>query len=207
MLEKIRILLAAAENRESFFERISLFLPSMDPRYRDIQRAYNDAKEAFRDKKRDSGEGYFKQHIRAVTIIITDYLKVRDPIVIISAMLHDIVEDNRSWPIERVRLEFGDQVALLVDYMTKLSKEKYPSEEKRLKIYHDRFEFAPREFFIIKLADRLHNLLTIWDSSPEKIAKKIEETKRHYLPYAEKQIILIHELEAIIKELEAKFQQ
>jgi GTP pyrophosphokinase len=206
MLEKVRNLLSAAENRESFFERISSFLAPMDPRYRDIERAYNYAKDIFRDKKRESGERYF-EHLRAVAIIIIDYLRVRDPTIIIAALLHDIVEDNPSWTIERVRLEFGDQVALLVDYLTKPSKKKYSSEEKRLQVYHDRFEFAPREFFIIKLADRLHNLLTLWSSSSEKTVRKIKETKEHYLPYAEKQIILIHELEAIIEELERKFQQ
>jgi len=132
---------------------------------------------------------------------------VKEPSIIVAAIIHDIVEDNHFWNIERVRLEFGDQVALLVDYLTKPSKRKNLSEEKRLKIYHDRFEFAPREFFIIKLVDRLHNLLTLWSSSPDKIARKIKETREHYLPYAEKHIIIIHELEAALKDLEEKFPQ
>lgn len=198
MLEKVRALLKEAENRETFFRRIASFLPPMDPRYKLIEKAYDAAKDAFRDQKRDDGRRYF-EHLRAVAIILIDYLRVRDHILIIVALLHDIVEDKPSWPIERVRLEFGDEVALLLDYCSKPSGKEYSGEE-RLKVYHARFAYAPRSFFLIKLSDRLHNMLTIWECSPEKIERKIEETRRHYLPYAEKHVILIHELEEALKE-------
>ncbi|MEK7503617.1 MAG: HD domain-containing protein [Patescibacteria group bacterium] len=202
MLEKVKALLKGAENRETFFRRIASFLPPMDPRYKLIERAYDAAKDAFHDKKRESGERYF-EHLRAVAIILIDYLRKRDHILIIAALLHDIVEDNPSWTIERVRLEFGDDAALLVDYLSKPSKKDYPSEEERLKVYRDRFPNAPRGFFFIKLSDNLHNNLTIWQCSPEKIARKTEETKRYYLPFAEKECILLHELEAAVQELKS----
>jgi GTP pyrophosphokinase len=200
MLEKVRALLEGAENRETFFRRIASFLPPKDPRYQMILMAYDDAKFAFKDLKRADGKRYF-EHLRAVDIILFDYLRVRDPVKLTAGLLHDINEEFfESWTIERIKLRFGDEVALLVDYLSKPSPKDYPSKEERLKVYHDRFASAPRDFFIVKLADRLHNLLTTWDLEPEKIARKIEETKRHYLPYAEKHIILIHELEEAIKE-------
>lgn len=203
MLEKVKLLIQQAETRESFFRRIASFLAPMDPRYKAIKKAYDDAEEAFSDKKRESGDRYF-EHLRAVAIIVLDYLRVKDYVIIIAVLLHDIVEDIPSWTIEKVRAEFGDKVALLLDYSSKPSAKDYPSREERLRVYHKRFENAPRDFFLIKLPDRLHNLLTMWPFSPERRAEKIEETKRHYLPFAEKHIILIHELEAAIAELEQK---
>ena len=203
MLEKIKALLKGAKNRETFFRRIASFFAPMDPKYKAIENAYDYAKDAFRDVERENGDRYF-EHLRAVTIILIDYLRVRDHEVIISALLHDIVEDIPSWTLERVRAEFGDRVALLVDYLSKPSVRDYPSKKERVKVYRNRFENAPREFFFIKLSDRLHNLLTMWSFSPEKRAAKIEETTRYYLSYAEKHIILIHELEEAIEELKRK---
>jgi GTP pyrophosphokinase len=185
--------LSAAENRESFFRRIALFYPKSDPRYIDIERAYNTAKDAFRGIDREGGERYF-EHIRAVALILIDYLRVKDHHLIIAALLHDIVEDIPSWNVDRVRVEFGDYVAYLVDYMTKPSKDEYPDKEEREFVYHFRFKSAPREFFLLKLSDRLHNLLTLGYCTPEKISRKLRETEDHYIHYAETHFILYHEL-------------
>ncbi len=203
MLAKMEFL-KAAENRETFFKRISYFFPKLDYRYKAIEKAYNSAKDAFRGTFRDDGETRYFEHIRAVTLIIIDYVRVKDYEVIVAALLHDIVEDVPSWTIDRVRAEFGDRVALLVDYMTKQPKEAYSSKEERDLAYHSRFCFAPREFFLIKLPDRLHNMLTLWNCTDEKKKRKIEETKRYYLPYAEEHFILYHELLEAIEALERK---
>ena len=203
MLEKVKLILKESENRETFFRRIDSFLPPMDPRHQAILDAYDDAKDAFWEIKRKTGERYF-EHLRAVFLIQFDYLRVREHIVLIAGLLHDIVEDIPSWPIQRVRVKYGDEVALLVDYASKPLKKDYPDNEERLLIYHNRFEYAPRGFWELKIPDRLHNLMCMWSLSPAEIAAKVEETKRYYLPYAEKHIILIHELEEAIWELEKK---
>lgn len=194
--------LRAAENRESFFKRIALSYPSLDPRYKAIERAYNTAKDAFREVKREGGERYF-EHLRAVTLILIDHLRVKDYELIIAALLHDIVEDIPSWTVERVREEFGERVALLVQYLTKPGEKEYPTKEEQEYVYHRRFHTAPRDFFLIKLADRLHNLLTLAVCSVEKQKRKIEETRRYYLPHAEMHFILVHEIEDAIAVLEA----
>jgi GTP pyrophosphokinase len=194
--------LNGVENRETFFRRISELFPTLDPRYKLIEKAYNDAKDAFRGKLRDDGETRYFEHIRAVVLIIIDYLRIRDYRIIIAAILHDIVEDIPSWTIERVRAEYGNEIALLVEYMTKPSKKDYPSKKDRDKVYHSRFDFAPREFFLLKLSDRLHNLLTLWNCTPEKRKRKIEETLKYYLPFAEKHLILYHEILEAIELLE-----
>ncbi|MEK7642602.1 MAG: HD domain-containing protein [Patescibacteria group bacterium] len=194
--------LKAAENRGTFFKRISCFFPTLDPRYKLIEKAYQIAKDAFRGIYRDDKETRYFEHIRAVTLILIDYLRVKDYEIIVAALLHDIVEDIESWTIERVRIEFGDKVALLVEYMTKPPEEDYGSKTERDILYHSRFRFAPREFFLIKLADRLHNTLTLWSCTEEKRRRKIEETVKYYLPYAEEHFILYHELVEAIEVLE-----
>lgn len=200
MLEKMDFLIAA-ENKESFFLRVSRFLPTLDPRHIAIRRAYEYAKDAFRGRTREAGERYF-EHLRAVALILMVYLRVTDYEVIIAAILHDIVEDIPFWTVERIRMEFGDRVALLVEYLTKPPEKDFPSGEERDKIYHERFAFAPRDFFLIKLADRLHNLIKLWACSEEKQERKIAETQRYYLPYAEKHLILLYELEEALEVLE-----
>lgn len=201
MIEKM-MFLAAAENRKNFFRRVAYYYPTLDPRYRLIERAYNDAKDAFRGMYRDDGETRYFEHIRAVALILLDYLRVRDYELVIAALLHDIVEDKDEWTIERVGLEYGERVAHLVEYLTKPSKSEYPEKGEREKVYHSRFEFAPREFFLIKLSDRFHNVYTLWACEEEKRRRKIEETRRYYLPHAEKHLILLHELEEVLRRAE-----
>ncbi len=202
MLSRMEFL-SAAENREKFFRRISYFFPTLDPRYQMIERAYQTAKDAFREKYRDDGETRYFEHIRAVTLIVVDYLRIKDHHVIVASLLHDIVEDIDSWTVARVDAEFGKEVALLVEYMTKPSKEMCPNKHDRDEIYHSRFRSAPREFFYIKLADRLHNVLTLWNCTAEKRMRKIAETRMHYLPFAEKHLILYHELITAMEQLES----
>jgi (p)ppGpp synthase/HD superfamily hydrolase len=187
-MKKNLMFLGREENRQTFFARIAelLYAPS-DWRYKLIEKAYETAKDAFRYKYRETGERYF-EHLRRTALILIDILFVyRQPdayILICAALLHDIVEDIKSWTVERVAKEFGEEVAVLVDWLTKRDSESY----------HRRFENAPREFFLIKMSDRLDNLLTIWGCSAEKILRKIEETKRYYIPFAELHLILAREL-------------
>jgi (p)ppGpp synthase/HD superfamily hydrolase len=196
------LFLHEAENRESFLRRIALLFPRSDYRFIEIERAYDLVKDAFRGKYRDDGITRYFEHIRAVALILIDYLRVKDHRIIIAALLHDIVEDIPSWNIERVRLEFGEYVASLVDYLTKPSKDEYPLPEEREHVYHFRFRSAPREFFLIKLSDRLHNIITLGTCPSEKRARKIAETKKHYVMYAEEHFILYHELLLALERLE-----
>jgi len=209
MLAKLKKLIASSkmgggdiEDREKFFRRIRGYFATLDARYIAIEKAYDDAKDAFREKYRESGERYF-EHIRAVALILIDHLRVKDYELIIAALLHDIVEDIPSWTIPRIRHEYGDTVAYYVELLTKPPLEYFDGDEAaRDEAYHKRFLLAPRAFFLIKLADRLHNVMTLWDSKPEKRQRKILETKLYYMHFAETHFILLHELEAALLELE-----
>lgn len=190
--------LSAAEDRESFFARISQLFPPLDERYQLIEKAYNDAEKAFKDKLREDGSRYF-EHIRAVALILIVYLRIKDYHLIVAALLHDIVEDCDEWTIERVKNEYVIEIARLLEWLSKEPVSKFDGNRKlRDAAYHSRFEAAPREFFLVKLPDRLHNLITLWSCTTEKRQRKIEETERYYLPYAEKHLILLHELEEAI---------
>lgn len=195
----LRLLKQGTENRETFFRRIEQFFPTLDPRYKAIERAYNDAKDAFHGKEREGGDRYF-EHIRAVALILIDHLRVRNHTLIIAALLHDIVEDCPEWTILRVRTEYGEEVALLVEWLTKPDYA-WNSKQENVRIYHKRFRFAPREFFLIKLADRLHNLVTLWPCSTEKKLRKTEETWAYYVIWAEEHCILVHEIEEALAQL------
>ena len=186
--------LAGGENRKSFFHRVSRFLVPSDARFQAIERAYLLSKDAFREVHRDGGDRYF-EHNRRVTLIGMEYLHVRDFEIIIAALCHDMVEDKKEWTIARIREEFGRRVALLMDYLSKPSPEAFPDKAERERVYHWRLDNAPREVFLIKLPDRLDNLLGT-DAWPKaRRMKYVEETRRYHLPYAERHGILVRELE------------
>lgn len=200
MIDKMTFL-SQAENRKTFFKRVGTIFPTLDSRFQSIEKAYNASKDAFRGMGREGGERYF-EHLRAVALILMVHLRIKNHKLITAALLHDIVEDIPSWNINRVKKEFGEEVALLVEWLTKPPISEFDSKEERNRVYHGRFESAPREFFLIKLADRLHNVMTLYSCDAGKRVRKIEETKRFYLPYAEKHLILLHELEEAIENIE-----
>lgn len=195
MLAKIRDIFAKTNDREAFFRRISCFFPKTDYRYLMIEKAYNTAKDEFRHIFRDTGERYF-EHLRCSTLIMIDWLYVADWRLITAELLHDLVEDIPSWTIERVRREFCEEVAELVDWMTK--------PKGNSSYYFTRLSNAPRSFWLMKLPDRLHNLMTLWGCSSEKIERKIKETREIFLPHAQRELILAHEIDEAMELLEKK---
>ncbi len=227
MLAKIKKILAASENRESFFARVERYHSKYAPRrklfadskyseneYEFIERAYNDGKKAVEGIKRENGERYF-EHMRAVAIILIDYLFIFEQInlrisaykILAASLLHDVVEDCPEWNLNRVKQEYGREVAWLLDYVSKRPKSDYNGDtEAQLKFYHNRFATAPIEFFLIKLADRLHNQITLWCCDPDKIRRKMLETLKYYIPWARKLNILPHELEATTNNFEERLQ-
>ena len=195
MLAQIREIFSAVPDEEAFFRRIACFYPESDYRYRTIRRAYKLAEDEFVKIRRDTGERYF-EHLRCSTLILIYWLYVDDWQMIVAELLHDLVEDIPSWTIERVRQEFGEMISRLVDWMTKRQID--GKDDFR------RLPNAPRVFWLMKLPDRLHNLMTLWGCSAEKARLKIEETRNFFLPYARKHQILAHEIEEALEEVEKK---
>lgn len=194
--------LEEAGDEKAFFRRIAVHFPKLSPEYRMIERAYNASKMAVEKKKRETGEEVIT-HFRATCLIQFEYQRIRDPVRNATCLLHDIVEDS-SWTIEQVEIEFGERVACNLSYLTKPTVKDFPgfSEERLLQMYHDYLALGPREVWEVKSSDRFHNLVTMWNSTPEKIARKAEETKLYYLPHLERLGIMFHEISAAVESLE-----
>ncbi|MEX0914157.1 MAG: bifunctional (p)ppGpp synthetase/guanosine-3',5'-bis(diphosphate) 3'-pyrophosphohydrolase, partial [Demequina sp.] len=146
-----------------------------------IERAYAVAEVAHRGQERQSGERYITHPI-AVAQIIAD-LGLPDT-VIAAALLHDVVEDT-EYSIETIRADFGDEVALFVDGVTKLDKVKFGDAAQAETVRKMVVAMAKDiRVLLLKLADRLHNART-WEHVKQKSARrKAQETLEIYAPLA-----------------------
>ncbi|MEV7286657.1 RelA/SpoT family protein [Streptomyces sp. NPDC093252] len=148
---------------------------------RQIEKAYQVAERWHRGQKRKSGDPYIT-HPLAVTTILAEL--GMDPATLMAGLLHDTVEDT-EYGLDQLRRDFGDQVALLVDGVTKLDKVKFGEAAQAETVRKMVVAMAkdPR-VLVIKLADRLHNMRTMRYLKREKQEKKARETLEIYAPLA-----------------------
>jgi GTP pyrophosphokinase len=146
-----------------------------------IDRAFETAELAHRGQVRKSGEPYITHPI-AVTRILSE-LGI-GPVTLAASLLHDTVEDT-DYDLGMLRRDFGDEVAMLVDGVTKLDKVKF-GEDAQAETVRKMVVAMSKDIrvLVIKLADRLHNART-WQFVPaEKARKKAQETLEIYAPLA-----------------------
>ena len=151
-----------------------------------IQKAYETAREAHKDQKRKSGEPYII-HPLCVAIILADLELDKETIV--AGLLHDAVED--TWmTCEEITKEFGPEVALLVDGVTKIGQLSYSTDKVEMQAESLRKMFLAMakdiRVILIKLADRLHNMRTLQYMTPAKQKEKARETMDIYAPIAQR---------------------
>jgi len=166
---------------DAILEAVKTYQPNADAAL--IRRAYELADAAHKGQKRVSGEDYII-HPLAVAKILTD-LQI-DDITISAAILHDVVEDT-THTLEEMRELFGDEVAMLIDGVTKLGKIQYKSkEEQQLESYRKMFLAMAKDIrvIMIKLADRLHNMRTLKYMREDKQKRIARETIEIYAPLA-----------------------
>ncbi len=147
-----------------------------------VQKAYKFAEVAHKDTKRLSGEPYIN-HCLAVAETVHDWHL--DEASIATALLHDIVEDT-PLTIKKIEKEFGEEVAFLVDGLTKLDTFKYPEKDPQVENLRKLIVSFSRDLrvIIIKLADRSHNMRTL-EALPEEDQRRIAlETEDIYAPLA-----------------------
>ena len=148
-----------------------------------IRRAYEYGREMHEGQYRQSGEPYFS-HPVAVAAILTE--QQLDDATIVTALLHDVIEDTRSTYSE-IEMRFGAEIAELVDGVTKLTNLQLSSTEtKQAENFRKLFMAMSRDLrvILVKLADRLHNMRTIRSMKQEKQAQKARETMDIYAPLA-----------------------
>ena len=146
-----------------------------------LTRAYEVAEAKHAGQKRKSGDPYIT-HPLAVSTILAEL--GMDTTTLVAALLHDTVEDT-DYSLDRLREEFGDEVAHLVDGVTKLDKVEFgnAAEAETIRKMVVAMARDPR-VLVIKLSDRLHNMRTMRFLSPEKQAKKARETLEVMAPLA-----------------------
>ena len=175
---------------QELIQRVQKYHPSDDISM--IQKAYQTAAEAHKDQKRKSGEPYII-HPLNVAIVLADLELDKETIV--AGILHDVVEDT-IMKEEDLKREFGDDVALLVDGVTKLEKiplsagGDQPDEKLEMQAENLRKMFLAMakdiRVILIKLADRLHNMRTLQYKKPESRQRIAKETLEIYCPIAQR---------------------
>ena len=195
------------QNPDELFDcliaRIRKYHPSTDVSM--IEKAYKIAKEAHGDQKRKSGEEYII-HPLWVGIILAQLEMDKETIA--AGILHDVVEDTIMTEDE-IRKEFGSEVALLVDGVTKLGQLSYSTDKLEVQAENLRKMFLAMakdiRVIIIKLADRLHNMRTLQFMRPEKQKEKAKETMDIYAPIAQR--LGISKIKTELDDLALKYSQ
>lgn len=164
---------------DPLFKSLRQYHPKADRQI--VERAYEVAKKCHEGQSRKSGEEYIT-HPLAVATILADL--GMNSSTLAAALLHDTVEDT-DYSVEQLRADFGDEIARLVDGVTKLDKVKY-GDSSASETVRKMVVAMARDIrvLVIKLADRLHNMRTIKYMSQEKKEQKSKETLEIYAPLA-----------------------
>ena len=187
-IEALDEFLAPEQLYNDLISRVRKYHPSGDISL--IEKAYNVANDAHKGQTRKSGEPYII-HPLYVAIILADLELDKETIV--GGLLHDVVEDT-IMTIDEIKTEFGEDVALLVDGVTKLQMQMddanldYSAIKLELQAENLRKMFLAMakdiRVILIKLADRLHNMRTLKHMPPEKQQRIARETLDIYSPIA-----------------------
>ncbi len=168
-----------------------------------LRKAYDMADEAHRGQKRKSGEAYIIHPLWVAVILATMEMDVE---TIIAGMLHDVVEDTEI-PDETILKEFGDDVLKMVDGVTKLGQIGFTADKVEEQAQNLRKMFLAMSkdisVIIIKLADRLHNMVTLGYMKREKQIEKSEETLEIYAPIAGR--LGIYQIQSALEDLSLRF--
>jgi GTP pyrophosphokinase len=166
---------------EGLLRKVRAYNPKAD--VRQVQRAFDFAEESHRGQVRKSGEPFIR-HPLGVAHILADL--GMDTTTLVSALLHDVVEDT-DLSLEKIESEFGGEVGAIVDGLTKLDRIEYRTrEQEQAENVRKMIVAMARDIrvLIIKLADRLHNMRTLGSLPRARQEEKATETLEIYAPLA-----------------------
>ncbi|RME26564.1 MAG: bifunctional (p)ppGpp synthetase/guanosine-3',5'-bis(diphosphate) 3'-pyrophosphohydrolase, partial [Candidatus Zixiibacteriota bacterium] len=148
-----------------------------------LRRAYEFSNKAHAGQRRYSGEPFVEHCLEVASILAELHM---DSTTIAAGLVHDVVEDT-DYTLEDIRQEFNDEIADLVDGVTKLGAVHFNSyEEQQVEYFRKMLLSMARDIrvILIKLADRLHNMRTLHYLPPEKRRRIASETREVYCPLA-----------------------
>lgn len=166
---------------QDLFEAVRSYNPNFDIDL--ITRAFNFSRTQHHGRLRESGEKFIHHPLGAARICAELHL---DSVTIASALLHDVVEDTPT-TVETIREQFGDEVAEIVDGLTKMQKVSLKSQEEEQADNIRKMIIAMAKdirVILIKLADRTHNMRTLCFLDKQRQIKKAKETLEIYAPLA-----------------------
>jgi GTP pyrophosphokinase len=168
-----------------------------------VAEAFAFAKKAHEGQKRKSGEDYFEHCVQTAAILAEIGMRSRTTA---AALLHDVPEDT-AVTLDDIRAKFGDEIAKLVDGITKLGKFKLRGDKKEVQLENLRKIFMAMaediRVVLIKLADRLHNMRTLDALPPEKQQRISHETMDIFAPIANR--LGIGEIKGELEDLSFKY--
>src|SRR3989344_1550578 len=147
-----------------------------------VKRAYEFAKKSHQGQKRKNGEPYIHHSAAAAEYVAEWGL---DETTIAAALLHDVVEDT-GVPLEKLKEEFGEEVSFLVDGVTKIGQVRYRGVEEKVENLRKFILYISKDIrvILVKLADRLHNMKTLYAVHTQKQKRIALETMEIYAPLA-----------------------
>lgn len=181
-------------------EEVSAYVPDADTRI--IEKAYVFSARVHQGQTRLSGEPYLNHPLEVAHLIAQMHLDVT---AVVAALLHDAIEDSLT-KVEDISVEFGEEVAQVVDGLTKISKMDFRSEEEQQAENFRKMILAMSKdlrILLIKLTDRLHNMRTLQYHKPKSQERIARETLEIYAPLANR--LGIHWLQIELEELSLKY--
>jgi len=132
--------------------------------------------------KRKDGSNYYYHLVDSTQDLIN--FGIRDQVTITACILHDSVEDIDGLEVKDIEMEFGREVAHVVDLVTKKNGIDYKDPEGENISNYLSVILMNWRACLVKLADRKHNFSTMADVSPKHEARQVEETEKHFIPFA-----------------------
>lgn len=168
-----------------------------------LEKAYLCAKSAHAGQRRASGEPYI-MHPLAVALTLTLYRF--DETTLVAGLLHDVVEDCPDVTIKQIRKEFGEEVASIVEGVTKITQMHFSTKEEAAVEYIRRMILAMAHdvrVIFVKLADRVHNLHTLHGLPPAKRERIARESMEIYAPLANR--LGLHRMKSFLEDVSLQY--